>query len=102
MAEPDVSELVRRLDTLSRDMALFVAEVHADRLLQAETYQRRDMYLALHTALAEDVSEIKKERKEEAGQRRQFTLWLVGLTTSVMISIGLALFNFIASRGGLH
>ena len=102
MVDPDISELIRRLDALSRSLDKFVAEVHDDRTHLGDTYQRRDLYLLSQNQLSEDVKEIQNERREETNQRHQFTLWLVGLSTTVMMSIAMALFNFVSARGGLH
>ena len=91
---PTLSEVMRRLNDVAKQLAQIAAEMKQDRADAARTYVRQDLYLAQRQAdaavvadLNGDIQAIKVERDRDAAQRRQMLMWLGGLTVTVLIGL---------------
>lgn len=101
--EPTMGEVLRRLDEVSRQLVDLAKEMKDDRNTAAATFVRQDVYVAQRLAdqavvadLHGDVRTINNERKADAGFRRQSWLAMAGIAIGSLVSIALALINFIA------
>ena len=101
--DPTLGEILRRLDELSRQLIDLTREIKEDRTVAATTYVRQDVYLAQRLSdqavvadLHGDISAVREERKKDNDWRRQLNLALATLAITVLVSISLAIVNFVA------
>lgn len=92
MSEPTLGEVLRRLEDVAR------------RLESAEaTYVRKDVYDARHNNVTRrlDAIERDQEDREKAAEtfRRQVLLLVLGISIPAVLSLLLAINNFLASGG---
>lgn len=92
VSEPTLGEVLRRLEDVAR------------RLESAEaTYVRKDVYDARHNNVTRRVEQIETEmdarEKSAEAFRRQVLLLVIGLAIPAVVSLLLAVNNFLASGG---
>jgi hypothetical protein len=120
VSEPTTGEVLRRLDEVSRQLVDLAREMKEDRakayaiFVQQEVYNEREKtYTAqrladqavvadLHgdikkveTNIGRDVEAIRKERQSDAGFRRQVWLTMGALAITTLVTIVIALLNFV-------
>lgn len=99
MPEPSMSDLARMGEDTLRAIRDLTAEMRADRLANATTYLRGDLYNVAHKALEDDVRDLKDRLDKAEAFKRQIiagvSVGLIMLLVSLFMSIG----NFMA-RGG--
>jgi len=98
MADPTPAEIMLRLDHITQQLLQVVGSVDRLTTRMEESYVRKDVYEAKHTALRadltardadieRDIAELKEDRKDDDKHRRQ-TWTAIGLTVlGVIISI---------------
>jgi hypothetical protein len=120
VSEPTTGEVLRRLDEVSRQLVDLAREMKEDRakayaiFVQREVYNEREKtYAAQRTAdqavvadlhgdikkvetnIGRDVEAIRKERQSDAGFRRQVWLTMGALAITTLVTIVIALLNFV-------
>lgn len=109
--EPTLSEVMRRLDETSRQIADLAAQMREDHRHAAQTYVRQDVYLAQRQAdqavMADQAGDVKAvEVKVDAlaakvdsneDKRRNSVRWGIG-TSLVCLGLLLTLASIIVSR----
>jgi uncharacterized protein (DUF1778 family) len=120
-SEPTMGEVLRRLDEVSRQLLDLAAQMREDRdkafttFVQQAVYNEREKTYAaqrladqavvadLHgdlktveTNLVRDVEAIRKARESDTGFRRQVWLTLGALAITTLVTIVIAIFNFVA------
>jgi hypothetical protein len=102
-SEPTLGEVLRRLEEVSRQLLDVTHELKEDRKATAATYVRQDVYIAQRQAdaaivadLAGDMQSMRDERKTDVGFRRQVWLTLGALAISMLVTIVIAIANFVA------
>jgi hypothetical protein len=101
--EPTMGEVLRRLDEVSRQLLDLAAQMREDRDKAAATFVRQDVYQAQRIAdqavvadLNGDIRAVNKARESDAGFRRQVWLTMGALAITTLVTIVIAIFNFVA------
>lgn len=103
MSEPTNGEVMRRLDEVARQLTDVANKMREDRLHAESTYVRRDVYDSDRKAEAirgveaqKDVDELQRHREADAQWRRQVTLALALTALTAIVTIALAISNYLA------
>lgn len=112
-SEPTPGEIMRRLDDITQRVSEMLAEVRADRVENAKTYIRQDVYVANRLTdqaaladLRDDVRDLqgegdkRDERVRQLEDRRRQVWQYTGTTLIALLGLGLMLLTYIANRGG--
>ena len=109
MADPTPAEIMLRLDHITQQLSQVVGSVDRLTTRMEESYVRKDVYEAKHTALRadltardqemeRDIAELRNDRKDDDKHRRQ-TWTAIGLTVlGVIITF---LVSMLQAGGGL-
>ena len=87
MAEPTMGEVARRLDEVARAVEKLVERLEA-------SYVSRGVYDSDQRGTDRRITEIESDLDDSRNFRRQTILALVVMAIPVMVTLGLALFNF--------
>lgn len=101
--EPTLGEVLRRLDDLISKVGDLAKELKEDRASAAATFVRQDVYVAQRLAdqavvadLNGDIQAVKADRAKDSDWKRQQNLSLAVMAITVLVSIALAIANFVA------
>ena len=102
MADPTPAEIMLRLDHITAQLAQVVGSVDRLTTRMEQSYVRKDVYEARHSALRadmtarsteieRDVEELKSDRKDDAKHRRQMWtaigLAFLGMLLSILSTV---------------
>lgn len=103
---PTLGEVMRRLDSITEQLAAIVRELRQDRVDAASTYLRQDIWIRerdLINALLSDTrgdvtavdtkvdghhAQYKRDREGDTTVRRQMWMWIGGLAVTLLLGIG--------------
>lgn len=104
MSEPTPGEIIRRLDTFITQIQQLSQDQRSDKLEASKTYVRKDLYEEQIGNLKRRVKELEEENdaKDKAASdfRRQIAIALIVLALPAVVSLFLAVNNFLVASGG--
>ena len=103
MPEPSNTELVRRVEEVSKQLADVVGELREDRRRAEQRYVPRELWIEARDAdkarvrdVERDVEALAKQRELDLTWRRQVLLALAVAALAAVASFAIALFNIVA------
>src|ERR1700754_155213 len=98
-----MGEVLRRVDDLVREIKALAEQMRDDRVHAAQTFVRLDVYasdrrgdaLAV-TEAQKDLAEMQSNAKADANWRRQVMLALAVLAITTLVTVGIAISNYLA------
>jgi len=109
--EPTLGEVLRRIDTLTAQVADLVREIKEDRIAAERTYMRQDLYVTERRTIEANIADVRSdittvsERSDgrfktieerlqaDADRRRQMWLTIAGLTITLVLGIAALIVN---------
>lgn len=98
-----MGEVLRRVDDLVRQITDVASKMREDRAHAEQTFVRRDVYesdrraTAIHEVEAQkDVDELQRHREADLNWRRQASLAYALLAITTLVTIALAVSNYLA------
>lgn len=103
MTEPTLGEVLRRLNEVSATMQDMAQRLERERVENAVTFVRKDVYDARHVILTERVKGLEQDAddREKAAEafRRQVLVVVIGVALPAFLALVLAVNNFLAAGG---
>ncbi|MGL5830443.1 MAG: hypothetical protein ACRC0L_12870 [Angustibacter sp.] len=89
--EPSASEMLRRIEEITRRQEDLMTEIRADRAALAATYVRLDVYRAERAADTSDVTDLVKRQDTADAFRRQIlagvSVGIIGMAANVVLTL---------------
>ena len=85
--EVTLGEVVRRLDSITAQLAQIIAGQAQDRQHAAETFVRKDVLDPTLNAIRVDVTELQRDRDNQENRNRQLWLAVAGSAVTIVLTI---------------
>jgi hypothetical protein len=100
---PTLGEILRRLEDAIRQISELAKQMREDRVYANQTYVRQDVYNANRTAdelrvleAQKDLDEVNRLREVDNNWRRQIMLAVAILSITTLVTIAIAISNYMS------